>query len=69
MQVQADVSFMAARVGAVDVLGTGEFYKRASGLREIERIELGDGRIELILGFRGDEGTTNGLVFTKVCFG
>jgi predicted enzyme related to lactoylglutathione lyase len=50
-QAQADVSLMAARVGAEDVFGTGEFYKKAFGLVEVDRLELASGKVELILGF------------------
>jgi predicted enzyme related to lactoylglutathione lyase len=35
---------MAARVGAEDVFGTGEFYKKAFGLVEVDRLELASGK-------------------------
>jgi len=50
-QAQADVSLMSARVGAEDVFGTGEFYKKAFGPVEVDRLELASGKGELILGF------------------
>jgi predicted enzyme related to lactoylglutathione lyase len=50
-QARADVSLMAARVGAEDVLGAGEFYVEAFGLIEVDRLELASGKTELILGF------------------
>lgn len=50
-QARADVSLMAARVGAEDVLGVGEFYEKAFGLIEVDRLELDSGKLELIMGF------------------
>lgn len=58
--VQADVSLMAARVGAEDVFGTGEFYTKAFGLIEVGRLVLANGKDELILGFTGNSNQTIG---------
>lgn len=55
IQARADVSLMAARIGAEDVLEVGEFYKNAFSLTEITRLELASGNVELILGF-GEDG-------------
>lgn len=51
IQARAEVSLMAARVGAEDVFGAGEFYTKAFGLIEVDRLELASGNVELILGF------------------
>jgi predicted enzyme related to lactoylglutathione lyase len=49
-QAQADVSLMSAREGAEDVFGTGEFYKKAFDLVEMNRLDLASGKVELIFG-------------------
>tara|TARA_B110000305_G_scaffold159033_1_gene175856 strand:+ start:1315 stop:1776 length:462 start_codon:yes stop_codon:yes gene_type:complete len=54
LQARADVSLMAARVGAEDVLVAAQFYVKAFGLIEVDRLELASGKAELILGFTGD---------------
>ena len=54
LQARADVSLMAARVGAEDVLVAAQFYVKAFGLIEVDRLELASGQAELILGFIGD---------------
>jgi predicted enzyme related to lactoylglutathione lyase len=54
LQARADVSLMAARVGAEDVLVAAQFYVKAFGLIEVDRLELASGKAELILGFIGD---------------
>ena len=54
LQARADVSLMAARVGAEDVLVAAQFYVQAFGLIEVDRLELASGKAELILGFIGD---------------
>jgi hypothetical protein len=41
---------MAARVGAEDVFGTGEFYKKAFGLVEVDRLELASGKWQVASG-------------------
>jgi hypothetical protein len=43
---------MAARVGAEDVFGTGEFYKKAFGLVEVDRLELASGKWQVASGKR-----------------
>jgi len=53
LQARADVSLMAARVGAEDVLVAAQFYVKAFGLIEVDRLELASGKAELILGFIG----------------
>lgn len=50
-QTHADVSFNSARVTAEDVLATGEFYKAAFGLKEVQHLNLPDGNVELMLNF------------------
>ena len=54
LQARADVSLMAARVGAEDVLVAAQFYVKAFGLIEVDRLELASGQAELVLGFIGD---------------
>ncbi len=51
MQTHAEVSFNSARVTAEDVLATAEFYKAAFGLREVQRLNLPDGNVEVMLNF------------------
>lgn len=51
---------MAARVGAEDVFGTGEFYTKAFGLTEVGRLVLANGKDELILGFADKNSQTIG---------
>ncbi len=51
LQASAEVSFNSTRVTAPDVLATGEFYKAAFGLHEVDRLDLPGGAIELFLNF------------------
>ena len=53
---RADVSLNAARVGAVDVPATAEFYKNSLGLKEVNRFNLPGGQVEILLNF-GDSDT------------
>ena len=46
----ADVSLMAARLGAQDVPALEKFYESAFGLREVNRIEF-RGQVEVMLNF------------------
>ena len=46
----ADVSLMAARLGAQDVLALERFYETAFGLKEVNRIEF-RGQVEVMLNF------------------
>jgi|SRR5579862_440434 len=46
----ADVSLMAARLGAQDVLALEKFYETAFGLKEVNRIEF-RGQVEVMLNF------------------
>ncbi len=47
---RADVSLMAARLGAQDVAALAKFYQAAFGLKEVNRLEFG-GQIEVMLNF------------------
>ena len=49
----ADVSLMAARLGAQDVLALEKFYEAAFGLKEVNRIEF-RGQVEVMLNFGAD---------------
>jgi predicted enzyme related to lactoylglutathione lyase len=51
LQANAQVSFNAARVLADDVLATADFYKAAFGLHEVQRLDLPDGNVEVMLNF------------------
>jgi lactoylglutathione lyase len=51
----ADVSFNSARVTAEDVLATAEFYKAAFGLKEVQRLDLPGGNVEVMLNFGATE--------------
>lgn len=55
LQASADVSVNSIRITAADVLATGEFYKAAFGLREVNRLNLQGGAIELFLNFGGTD--------------
>ena len=55
MQAHAEVSFNSARVTAEDVLTTAEFYKAAFGLKEVQRLNLPGGAIEVMLNFGSTE--------------
>ena len=48
--VQADVSLMAARLGAQDVAALAKFYEAAFALKEVNRLEFG-GQLEVMLNF------------------
>ncbi|MES2625232.1 MAG: VOC family protein [Pseudomonadota bacterium] len=54
-QASAEVSFNSARVVAEDVLATGEFYKAAFGMYEVQRLNLQGGNVELMLNFGATE--------------
>jgi predicted enzyme related to lactoylglutathione lyase len=47
----ADVSLNSIRITAPDPLAAGEFYKAAFGLREVNRLNLQGGAVELFLNF------------------
>lgn len=53
----ADTSLMASRVTAEDVIATADFYKQAFDLKEVQRLELGDGNVEIMLNFGADVAT------------
>jgi lactoylglutathione lyase len=53
LHAQADVSVNSIRITADDVLATGEFYKKAFGMQEVNRLNLQGGAIELFLNFGG----------------
>lgn len=55
LQANADVSVNSTRITAADVLATGEFYKAAFGLKEVNRLDLQGGAIELFLNFGATE--------------
>jgi hypothetical protein len=57
---------MAARVGAEDVFGTGEFYTKAFDLVEVDRFELTSGKVELTLGFAESQGHSIGNMGLKI---
>lgn len=50
-QIQAEVSLGAGRVGAMDVPATAEFYKKAFDLKEVNRLNLPDGQVEIMMNF------------------
>lgn len=54
LHASADVSFNSTRITAADVLATGEFYKSAFGMHEVNRLDLPGGAIELFLNFGAD---------------
>ena len=62
LQAHADVSMNSVRITADDVLATGEFYKTAFGMQEVNRLNLQGGAIELFLNFGGtvDAAKANG---------
>src|SRR6185437_14078959 len=47
----ADVSLDAARVGGTDVAALAKFYESAFGLKEVNRLHLPGGQIEVLLNF------------------
>jgi predicted enzyme related to lactoylglutathione lyase len=47
----AQITFNAARITAVDSLSVAEFYKEAFGMHEVERINLPNGEVEIMLNF------------------
>ena len=49
--VHAEVSFAAGRVGAMDVPAAAAFYGKALGLKEVNRLNLPDGQIEIMMNF------------------
>ena len=55
LHTQADVSINSIRITADDVLATGEFYKKAFGMHEVNRLSLQGGAIELFLNFGASE--------------
>jgi hypothetical protein len=57
---------MAARVGAEDVFGTGEFYTKAFDLVEVDRFELTSGKVELTLGFAESQDHSIGNMGLKI---
>jgi len=54
--VHAEVSLAAGRVGAIDVPAAAAFYEKALGLKEVNRLNLPDGQIEIMMNF-GDSDT------------
>jgi predicted enzyme related to lactoylglutathione lyase len=55
LSANADVSFNSTRITADEVLATGEFYKTAFGMHEVDRLNLQGGAIELFLNFGASE--------------
>ena len=55
LEAGADVSVNSIRITADDVLATGEFYKAAFDLKEVNRLNLPGGAIELFLNFGSTE--------------
>lgn len=53
--VSADVSLNSARVTAPDVLGTVDFYMAAFGMKEVQRISMQGGNLEIMLNFGATE--------------
>jgi predicted enzyme related to lactoylglutathione lyase len=47
----ADVMLNSARVGGPDVMALGKFYESAFGLKEVNRLQLGAGNVELFYNF------------------
>lgn len=47
----AGVTLNAARVGAMDVPATAAFYEKAMGLKEVNRFNLPDGQVEILMNF------------------
>lgn len=54
--VLAEVSLAAGRIGAMDVPAAAAFYGKALGLKEVNRFNLPDGQIEIMMNF-GDSDT------------
>lgn len=48
---QAEISILAARIGAVDVPALAEFYKSAFELKEVNRLDMAEGQVEIMLNF------------------
>lgn len=51
----AEVSVNSTRVGAKEELAVAEFYKKAFGMHEVQRIEMQGGHVELMLNFGANE--------------
>jgi predicted enzyme related to lactoylglutathione lyase len=51
----AEVSMNATRVGAKEELAIAEFYKKAFGMHEVQRIDMQGGHVELMLNFGSNE--------------
>ena len=51
----ADVSMNSTRVAAANELATAEFYKKAFGMHEVQRIQMQGGHVELMLNFGANE--------------
>jgi|Laugrespbdmm15sn_2_1035079.scaffolds.fasta_scaffold25985_2 predicted enzyme related to lactoylglutathione lyase len=47
----AQVSLNSTRVTAADEIATAEFYKQAFGMHEVNRINMAEGHVELMLNF------------------
>ena len=47
----AQVSLNSARVAAVDSVAVSQFYSKAFGMREVNRIDMGGGKAEVFLNF------------------
>lgn len=53
--VRAEVSLGAGRIGAMDVPANAEFYQKAFGLKEVNRLNLPNGQVEIMLNFGDDD--------------
>lgn len=51
VQVRAEVSLGAGRIGAMDVPATAGFYEKAFGLKEVNRLNLPNGQVEIMMNF------------------
>ncbi|MES2605271.1 MAG: VOC family protein [Pseudomonadota bacterium] len=51
----ADVSLNSTRIAAADELVTADFYKKAFGMHEVQRIQMQGGHVELMLNFGATE--------------
>lgn len=51
----ADISINSTRIGAANELATAEFYKKAFGMHEVQRIQMQGGHVELMLNFGANE--------------
>ena len=54
-QAQAEVSLAGVRIGAQDVVATGEFYENTFDLEEVLFFTTKGGLQEIVLGFKGND--------------